>query len=331
VPSHFLPVALNCTSGHSSLSISRPSSRCSWGIPVPDDPSQTIYVWLDALISYLSAVGYPENFESENSSIRCWPPDVQIFGKDILKFHAHYWPSFLMAADLPLPKQLFVHSHWLVNKLKMSKSRGNVICPFDAIRTLQSVDGLRYFLLKHGVPYEDGNFTIQKATEVINAELVNDLGNLVQRAVNPKLNPKQEFPKFDDQFLNTEAKDLIRVLHSLPEKVGNCYTDYSFNRGLEFIAETVREANHFFHTSQPWKKSNQELGQILFLAYETARLCAIYLQPISPEYSDRILSRLGINESERFLTNAGFADQNTFYTKRFLGKDFGIIWPRIAT
>ena len=163
-PENFVSTAWNVLESCETLSISRDSKRLQWGISVPNDPSQTvcfnfalssasiprfqIYVWLDALTNYLTAAKYP--------ALSTWPPDVQIIGKDIIKFHAVYWPAFLLAAGLPLPGRLFVHSHWLVDGRKMSKSYGNVLNPHDLAKTL-TTEGLRFFLLRQGTPQDDSS------------------------------------------------------------------------------------------------------------------------------------------------------------------------------
>ncbi|KAJ1368471.1 hypothetical protein KIN20_029606 [Parelaphostrongylus tenuis] len=146
-PKVYLSSALKSLDFEGDLSVSRCRARLPWGIPVPGDDSQTVYVWLDALVNYLSVVGYP-------NTLRAWPPTCQILGKDILKFHAFYWPSLLMAMGLALPQKLFIHGHWLVEKTKMSKSLGNVIDPLEAAK-FYTTDGLRYFLLKQGLPSGD--------------------------------------------------------------------------------------------------------------------------------------------------------------------------------
>lgn len=135
--------------GLEDLSISRPSNRLTWAIDVPNDPSQTIYVWLDALVNYLTVSGYP-------SEINMWPPNLQVVGKDILKFHAIYWPAFLMAAGMEPPNRILCHSHWTISDLKMSKSKGNVVDPFKKSNDV-TPEGLRYFLLRQGLPHQDGS------------------------------------------------------------------------------------------------------------------------------------------------------------------------------
>nr|CAI5858281.1 unnamed protein product [Callosobruchus analis] len=197
------------------LSVSRPSSRVHWAIPVPEDNSQTVYVWLDALINYLTAAGYGKDEETFN---RVWPPDVQVIGKDILKFHGIYWPAFLMAAGLELPRTILCHSHWTVDGEKMSKSKGNVVCPFDRAQTY-TTDGLRYFLLREGVAHSDGNYSDTKVLRILNSELADTLGNLLNRCTGSALNPKQIFPAIDSSALATVKS--LEVTNSLVEHVSN--------------------------------------------------------------------------------------------------------------
>ncbi|CAK5090372.1 unnamed protein product [Meloidogyne enterolobii] len=291
------------------ISISRPISRCSWGIPVPNDNSQTIYVWFDALVNYLTAVGYPKQIAS-------WPPTIQILGIDIFKFHAIYWPAFLLAADLPLPKKLLVHGHWLSGRRKMSKSLGNVFCPLKTAE-ITSVDGLRYFLLKQ-IPYEHGDFTLEKAVTLINAYLVNDLGNLLQRSLNPRLNPSKHYPirtdtnellaHFDDEMSKATAKQLIEKLETLPEIATEHYDNQNIHRVLDLLVELVQLANLLFQQYEPWKIVNaqKKVDSNLFITYETVRLTAIYLQPVTPDFADRLLSILGIPHTDRGLEFACF-------------------------
>lgn len=328
MPTHFLQ-HIDLFMEHKStgqLSISRPTTRCSWGISVPDDPSQTIYVWLDALVNYLTAAGYP------NLSHNLWPPTIQILGKDILKFHAIYWPAFLLAADLPLPKQLFVHSHWLMDKRKMSKSLGNVVCPFNAADLL-TVDGLRYFLLKQNA-FEDGNFTMSKSVEVVNAYLVNDLGNLLQRAINPKLNPMQQYPLGyelqdlcsdeahgnDAAIATLTARQLVQTLEELPECIFTYYDNKEIHNALDTLVDVIQLANRFFQYQQPWKLTSQDkINSILFLAYESVRMTAILLQPVTPGYSEKLLSILGIPPSFQTLANVNFNLTNNFPSVKVAG------------
>uniref|UniRef100_A0AC34FG83 Methionine--tRNA ligase, mitochondrial n=1 Tax=Panagrolaimus sp. ES5 TaxID=591445 RepID=A0AC34FG83_9BILA len=328
-PDNFLPMALSSLRQDEKLSISRDSKRVKWGITVPDDPSQTIYVWLDALTNYLTAVGYPDD-----TNTKLWPPDVQIIGKDILKFHAIYWPAFLMAAKLPLPKKLFVHSHWLVNGRKMSKSYGNVLDPYELAEIL-TTEGLRYFLLRQGTPQDDSNITISKAIDLINSELVNALGNLLSRSTVQKLNPNQIYPTFYDEVLKSKLKEdgqqIVDGLNSLAENVTKCFDELYFYRGLEFIFEQIRNTNALLEIHRPWNMTEgPELSTILFISYETIRIANILLQPLVPEYSNKALTRLGLSENERSLDTAKFDGGECLkLAGRKLGENYGNLMARI--
>ncbi|CAJ0947466.1 unnamed protein product, partial [Mesorhabditis belari] len=302
-PTHFKPLAIRELDACGDLSVSRDSTRLKWGIPVPDDPSQRVYVWLDALINYLTVNGFPDKMQFP-------APTCQIIGKDILRFHTAYWFAFLQALNLPLPERLFVHGHWLVNNVKMSKSLGNVVDPME-IAGLLSNDGLRYFLLKQGVPTDDCNFMKLKAIELINSDLVNTIGNLLQRSTIPKLNPAQVYPIFDAKKVPSNcaqlAKELINDLGTLSNRVRTHYDELYFYRGIEILLNIVRKTNAFFQEAQPWKLSDQEeILTVLAVSYETLRITAILLSPIVPKFSAHTLSRLSIKPNEANLQEAHF-------------------------
>ncbi|KRT86848.1 tRNA synthetase, partial [Oryctes borbonicus] len=199
------------------VSVSRPCTRVHWGIKVPDDETQTVYVWLDALVNYLTVAGYP-SIEDEKFK-RIWPPDVQVIGKDILKFHGIYWPAFLMAADLEPPKTILCHSHWTVDDQKMSKSKNNVVCPIQTSETY-TTDGLRYFLLREGVAHSDGNYSEEKLRRILNSELADTLGNLLNRCCGATVNPGQIFPAVaEDATINEAFLSRIPVAQKLTESL----------------------------------------------------------------------------------------------------------------
>ncbi|OQR70945.1 methionine--tRNA ligase [Tropilaelaps mercedesae] len=286
------------------LSISRCSKRAHWGIPVPGDPSQTIYVWLDALTSYLTvARGHPESAEGLVSP-EVWPPSLQVIGKDILKFHGIYWPAFLMAADLKLPERIFCHSHWTVNDRKMSKSQGNVICPFDLASMVQP-DGLRYFLLREAVPHSDANFSIQKIKRILNAELANTLGNLLNRCMSDIVNRAQVIPLLPevDSPLLTEAQHLIENALLLPDKVERHFFSGNLHVGIDLIQEVLRGANNFVQNARPWElakvadhssKARHNLNITLHTSLEILRIVGILLQPVIPGISGQLLDTLRV-------------------------------------
>jgi methionyl-tRNA synthetase len=203
-----------------AISVSRPSDRIPWGIPVPEDTTQNIYVWLDALTNYLTCAGYPED-------LKIWPPTVQVIGKDILKFHGIYWPAFLLAAELEPPNQLLVHSHWTVDGQKMSKSKGNVIDPVERAE-IYTMEGIRYFLLREGVQHSDGNYSDTKIIRILNSELADTFGNLLSRACAKSLNPKQIFPSVHEkefnELLGVEATKVL--VEKMAEVSGEFLTEF---------------------------------------------------------------------------------------------------------
>jgi len=277
------------------VSVSRPVSRVHWGIQVPGDPSQSIYVWLDALINYLTVAGYP-------NVLTHWPPTVQVIGKDILKFHGIYWPAFLIAAGFEPPECLFVHSHWTIEGEKMSKSRNNVVCPFDKSEKC-SPSGLRYFLLREGTPQSDSNYSEVKLMRILNAELGDTLGNLLSRCSGKTVNKQQCYPQFNDEDFNQYCKEsgsaLIEALNRLPDEVKAHYSELNFYKGIATIISTLHEANRFFEASKPWdlKKSpdkRNHLECVLHLTMESLRLSGIALQPIIPDLAALLLDKLSI-------------------------------------
>lgn len=212
------------------LSVSREASRVHWGIPVPNDPSQIIYVWLDALVNYMTSAGYPKNMNKFNE---VWPADVHVIGKDILRFHAIYWPSFLMAAGFKLPRRILCHGHWLVDNKKMSKSIGNVIDPFESLEKYTQ-NGLRYFLLREGVPDTDSNISVDKFTKFANVELSNTLGNLYQRCL--PFNTEKVYPSYTEvkDELNKDDLELIDRLNKLGKECDDDFEVFNFYKGTFF-------------------------------------------------------------------------------------------------
>ncbi|EDV91633.1 methionine--tRNA ligase, mitochondrial [Drosophila grimshawi] len=298
------------------VSVSRPANRVHWAIPVPNDDSQTVYVWLDALINYLSSLGYPNE-----EYLAYWPPAQQIIGKDILKFHGIYWPAFLLAAGLSPPQQLYVHSHWTVDGQKMSKSKHNVVDPVLAAKQY-TMEGLRYFLLREGVAHSDGNFSHVKALRILNSELADTLGNLLSRACAKTLNPHQVYPASHVEHLPQLLQDLDaakRLQEALLQLAGRCEQHYECNH-FHLVADTViatlHAANNFFECAKPWElKANgktpdaQRLQTIIAMTMDALRLCGIVLQPMMPQLTSRLLDKLNVPSSERSWhhLNASFA------------------------
>ena len=275
--------------GLNDLSISR--TTFSWGVDVPDDKKHVMYVWLDALINYLSAIGYPDKKYK-----KFWPADVHIVGKDIIRFHAIYWPAFLLAAEIEPPKRIFAHGWWTNEGKKISKSLGNVIDPNTIIKEY-GLDTLRFFLLKE-VPFgNDGDFSKKSLERRINNDLANDLGNLVQRVltiINKNLEGKLNKIK--------QIKDNDKKLYQYPEqilkKIEENYEKQEFHKVIESIWKLISEANKYVDENAPWKllKDNKErAGDVLNILVIIIAKIAIFLAPIMPDVSENILNKIGLS------------------------------------
>ncbi|CAH1155924.1 unnamed protein product [Phaedon cochleariae] len=336
-PKKFQKILLDFLEQEEDLSVSRPSSRVRWGIPVPGRPSHTVYVWLDALVNYLTAVGYGKEGEVFD---RCWPPHLHVIGKDILKFHGIYWPAFLMAANLDPPKSILCHSHWTVDGEKMSKSKGNVVCPFDRAQTY-TTDGLRYFLLREGVSHSDGNYSDTKVLRILNSELADTLGNLLSRCCGTVLNPDQKFPKIDSQAFDRISsldctKNLLEHVAKLPGICRDHYESLNFYKVADAVMTTLHVANLFFETLKPWElkknsESREELKVVLHVTLETLRVSAILLQPMIPRLSETLLDKLAVGKGERFFDDLDrFSWAQKEFEERHLGMDKVVLFRRIS-
>ena len=282
--------------GLQDLSVSRTSFK--WGVPVPNDDQHIMYVWLDALTNYITAIGYPDTEHEEYEKF--WPADVHVVGKDILRFHAVYWPAFLMAASLDPPKRIFAHGWWTNEGEKISKSLGNVIDPLELIETY-GLDQVRYFLLRE-VPFgNDGDFSRSAMIRRINGELANDFGNLAQRVLsminkncNSQVPKKGTFTKEDENFLERIDGLLAIVRESLDMQL--------FHIALENIWVEIRNSNHYIDHQAPWtlKKENPDrMNTVLYILAEAIRQLAMITQPFVPEAAGRMLDQVGINEGNR--------------------------------
>lgn len=288
-------------SGLKDLSVSRTTFK--WGIPVPGDDDHIMYVWLDALTNYITAVGHPDT-ESDMYR-RYWPADLHMVGKDILRFHAVYWPAFLMGAGLEPPKRVFAHGWWTNEGQKISKSTGNVIEPHALIEQY-GLDPVRYFLLRE-VPFgNDGDFSHRAMIGRINGDLANDLGNLCQRVLSMIAkncdgavpDPAGREDASDDALLDQAAATLGRVREELDVQ--------AFHNALTAIWEVVGEANRYVDAQAPWtlRKTNPERMQaVLYALAETIRRIAIVVQPFMPGAASAILDQLAIEANQRVLAN----------------------------
>ena len=284
------------SSGLRDLSISRTSFN--WGIAVPDDEKHIMYVWLDALTNYITATGFPD--EQQKLYRTFWPASLHMVGKDILRFHAVYWPAFLLAADLEPPKRVYAHGWWTNEGQKISKSLGNVIDPLQLIETY-GLDQVRYFLMRE-VPFgNDGDFSKSGMVNRINSDLANDLGNLCQRVLSfVYKNCNATVPK-NMGFTPDDSKLITHAYEILP-KLREDYNSQLFNVALERVWGLVAASNKYIDEQAPWKlrkADTDRMHTVLYTLLETIRCIGILLQPIMPGSSEKILNQLAVDTSKR--------------------------------
>ena len=278
--------------GLKDLSVSRTSF--SWGVKVPNNNDHIMYVWLDALTNYLSACNYSS---SENDDLsKFWPADIHMVGKDIIRFHAVYWPAFLMAAELPLPKKIFAHGWWTNEGNKISKSLGNVIDPFDLVDKY-GVDQIRYFLMRE-VPFgNDGDFSNSQLINRINSDLANSYGNLFQRVTSMIFkNCNEVIPIRPNDFQNEDLKLINSIRNSL-QNYKSLMDEQKFDQFLKNIWLVISDANKYVDNQAPWslkKNDFQRMEVVLYTLIETIRQISIMLQPFIPNTSKSILDHIQI-------------------------------------
>ena len=288
--------------GLNDLSVSRTTFH--WGVPVPGDDAHIMYVWLDALTNYITAVGFPET-EGEGYA-KYWPADLHMVGKDILRFHTVYWPAFLMAAGLEPPKRVFAHGWWTNEGQKISKSLGNVIDPVELVEKY-GLDQVRYFLLRE-VPFgNDGDFSHRAMVNRMNGELANDLGNLAQRVLsmvfkncNGAVPNHGEFVKEDQELLASCRKLLPHVRERLDTQ--------AFNEALEAIWVVIRAANAYVDYQAPWKLRKEDperMNTVLYTLAEVIRHLGVVLQPFMPDSCEQLLDQLSLNAEDRGFDRLG--------------------------
>jgi methionyl-tRNA synthetase len=276
-------------SGLQDLSVSR--TTFDWGIPVPGAPGHVMYVWVDALTNYVSATGWPE--KSPRNAF--WPADVHIIGKDIVRFHAVYWPAFLWSAGLPLPKRVFGHGFVFNRGEKMSKSVGNVISPNDLVREYGR-DPVRYFFMRE-IPFgQDGNYSHEAIVARINADLANDLGNLAQRSLS--MIGKNCGGKVPESGALTEAdKEILAAADALLAECRSHHDAQAINKALDAIWKVVADCNRYFAAQAPWglkKTDPARMGTVLYVTAEVLRIVGILVQPYMPDAACKLLDLLGV-------------------------------------
>ena len=291
-------------SGLKDLSISR--KAFSWGIKVPNNSDHVIYVWLDALTNYISALNYPDT--QDNLYTKFWPANIHLIGKDILRFHAVYWPAFLMAAKIPLPKKIYGHGWILSGEEKMSKSKGNILDPLDIIN-VYGLDPLRYYLIKEVSFGNDGNISHERLEDCINSDLANNYGNLCQRVTTfAEKNCSSKIPlikKFD-------SDDLI-MLNKFTDNLSNLRNEIdnqNINYYINFIISSLFEANKYFNDQEPWKKKDnkERLDTIVYTALEMIRKISIMLYPIIPHSINKALTIFDLKEENINFKSIGIHD-----------------------
>ena len=281
-------------SGLKDLSISRKSF--SWGIKVPNNDNHVIYVWLDALTNYISALGYPDT----NSELfkKFWPASIHLIGKDILRFHAIYWPAFLLAAGIELPKKIYGHGWILSDDEKMSKSKGNILDPLEIIQKY-GLDPLRYYLIKEVSFGNDGNISQERLEDCINSDLANNYGNLCQRTISfASKNCENRIPK----EINFTDEDRL-ILDNFTSNIDNIRSqidNQNINYYIDFIVNSLFAANKYFNDQEPWKKKDDpiRLNTIVYTTLEIIRKISFMLYPIIPETSLKALKIFNIKEDQ---------------------------------
>ena len=309
-------------SGLKDLSVSRKSF--SWGIKVPNDDDHVIYVWLDALTNYISALNYPN--KDDELYKKFWPASVHLIGKDILRFHAIYWPAFLLAAKITPPKKVYGHGWILSNEEKMSKSKGNILDPLEIIKQY-GLDPLRYYLIKEVSFGNDGNISQERLEDCINSDLANNFGNLCQRVsafviknCDSKVPEKIKFENDDIKILDEYSQNLDKLRSEIDNQNINYYIDYILNR--------LFEANKYFNDQEPWKKKDDKirLNTIVYTTLEIVRKVTFLLYPIIPQSSLKALKIFNLEEKDVIFQSIG---NNEFLKKGSAINKIDILFNKI--
>lgn len=282
--------------GLRDLSISRTSFK--WGVPVPGDDDHVMYVWIDALANYISAIGYPNDEENFN---KFWPANLHIVGKDILRFHAVYWPAFLMAADIPVPRRLFAHGWWTKDGEKISKSLGNVIDPLELIEKY-GVDQTRFFLMSEVNFGSDGDFSDGRMVQKVNTNLANELGNLCQRTLSMVFKNCEKAVPAEIGTFTEEDEALLAKARGLRQISGEAIASQSIQNYVAAMVGMIWDTNKYIDDMEPWilrKTDPDRMATVLYVIMEVLRYSAILYQPLIPQSANKILDLLTVPEEER--------------------------------
>ncbi|HUO26020.1 MAG TPA: methionine--tRNA ligase [Candidatus Aquilonibacter sp.] len=309
-------------SGLRDLSISR--STFSWGIPVPDDPKHVIYVWLDALANYITAIGYGSKHAAAQEAFKkYWPADVHMIGKEIVRFHCVYWPAFLLAAGLDLPKAIVAHGWLLFEENKMSKSRGNIVRT-ETILDVLGADALRYFLLREVVFGQDGSFSFDALVQRYNSDLANGLGNLASRTLT-MINRyfKGEVPYPSGTAVRTAPDDAIASAARMAiQEFSLLFADFQFSRALETVWGLIASVDKYIVENEPWslgekqdEQSRSRLATVLYTSAEALRVATVLAHPVMPEATAKIWEQMGLGDIQKVDLNKLEWGQLPFGTK----------------
>lgn len=299
LPSYRKNEILNQLENIQDISVSRPTTSVSWGIPVPGDDSQVIYVWIDALSNYITALGY----EGDDDSLfkKYWPANCQMIGKDILKFHSIYWSGLLLALGIDLPKTIFAHGWITIDEKKMSKSLGNVISHKSILEqyNLDSPDALRYFLMTTTSFGRDGNYSDEDFKSKVNADLANNTGNLLNRSLSMLI--KYFDGEIKPEFVNSEAKELVEATANAKAKVFECFDSFMITEAIEEVISLVNLTNKYVNETAPWSLAKNEetlidCAKVLYNVAEVMYQVAVLLYPVIPDISQKILTQLSADK-----------------------------------
>ncbi|HET9407015.1 MAG TPA: methionine--tRNA ligase [Candidatus Sulfotelmatobacter sp.] len=315
-------------SGLRDLSISR--STFTWGIPVPDDPKHVIYVWLDALANYITAIGYGSSHAGAQEAFKkFWPVDVHMIGKEIVRFHCVYWPAFLLAAGLPVPKAIVAHGWLLFEESKMSKSRGNIVRT-ETILDVLGADALRYFLLREVVFGQDGSFSFDALVQRYNSDLANGIGNLASRTltmINRYFKGEVPYPSHAAQRKPTDDA-IAQLATRTTAEFGNSFEQFQFSRALESVWGLVAAVDKYIVENEPWalgekqdEDSRSRLGTVLYTSAEALRIATALAHPVIPEASAKIWTQMGLGDIQRLDLN------NLKWGQLHLGTRLGEVQP----